>query len=215
MSGQNRTGGFPRRHRTQRATIANRQKDCTIAWLWILGMGGLIRVYAGSSAQWKKTALLQFQKYAWLSCASSDYSLWQKCEQWNGRREREGWLQITIYNILSSLVHIVPIYLEAASFSKYEYECSYWGWGALYSIFGSFVWGESYTLVCLGTITAIIVTRFSERSGHMGLLCLFLFSCIISLHSWLKLSWSSGFQKPLVNIRRFQFQESPTKWRQG
>ena len=35
-------------------------------------------------------------------------------------REREGWLQITIYNILSTLVHIVPIYLEAASFSKYE-----------------------------------------------------------------------------------------------
>ena len=34
--------------------------------------------------------------------------------------EREGWLQITIYNILSTLVHIVPIYLEAASFSKYE-----------------------------------------------------------------------------------------------
>ena len=41
------------------------------------------------------------------------------------------------------------------------------------------------------------------------------FSCIISLHSWLKLSWSSGFQKPLVNIRRFQFQGSPTNWRQG
>ena len=34
--------------------------------------------------------------------------------------EREGWLQITIYNILSTLGHIVPIYLEAASFSKYE-----------------------------------------------------------------------------------------------
>ena len=44
----------------------------------------------------------------------------KKCEQRNGQREREGWLQITIYNILSTLVHIVPIYLEAASFSKCE-----------------------------------------------------------------------------------------------
>ena len=109
MSGQNRTGGFPRRHRTQQETIANRRTALELdsgALGWVAWSE---RVYAGSSAQWKKTALLQFQKYAWLSCASSDYSLWQKCEQRNGRREREGWLQITIYNILSTLVHIVPI----------------------------------------------------------------------------------------------------------
>ena len=212
MSSQNRTGGFPRRHRTQRATIANRQKDCTRAWLWFLGMGGLIRVYVGSSAQWKNTALLQFQKYPWLSCASSDYSLWQKCEQRNGRRERGLAPDYNLQYSEYSCAHCAHIFRSSIIFQVWvvtevgEHYIPF-----LARLYG----GDSYTLVCLGTITAIIDTRFSERSGHMGLLCLFLFSCIISLHSWLKLSWSSGFQKPLVNIRRFQFQGSPTNWRQG
>ena len=134
MSGQNRTGGFPRRHRTQQATIANRQKDCTkagslgwVAWSECMQkvlLSGKILLFCSFKN------MLDFHVHPQITLCGKNVS--SELERERGLAPDYN-LQYSEY----SCAHCAHIYKQ----HYFPSMSSYWGWGALYSIFGSFVWG--------------------------------------------------------------------------